>query len=146
MKLKNIRRSVRIVRTENAFTDRTNRTDRGKGLRIVKRVYGSWIKFFKNGNHRSWNFVSRFSHLARLNQPGVLHKQCVVLVENNFCNANCWRWIFSLKNVCDIVRRFVAVFCTRLIKSSHGIRCHRQWIHQVRYFEFRSAACKMMGV
>ena len=46
MKLKNIRRSVRIVRTENAFIvrtenalDRTNRTDRGKGLRIVNKDF-----------------------------------------------------------------------------------------------------------
>ena len=42
MKLGKIRRSVRIVRTvrtENGFTDRTNRTVRDKDLRIVNKFF-----------------------------------------------------------------------------------------------------------
>ena len=41
MKLRKIRRSVRIVRTENGFTDRTNRTVREKDLRIVNTAFQS---------------------------------------------------------------------------------------------------------
>ena len=42
MKLRKIRRSVQIVRTvrtENGFTDRTNRTVRDKDLRIVNKFF-----------------------------------------------------------------------------------------------------------
>ena len=153
MKLRKIRRSVRIVRTvrtENGFTDRTNRTVREKDLRIVNIVFNRWKRQLvtkwslhekirrsvrivrtvrtENGDHGSWNFVSRFSHLARSNQHGVLHKQFVILVEDNFCIAMLTvnDGFLVMKSVCDIVRRFVVVFYTCYEQSWHGIKCHRQ--------------------
>ena len=124
-------------------------------VRFVKRIYASWIQLFSRWKsqvvtkwswenssirtdrtdrtnwkwlHGSWNFVSRFSHLARANQHGVLNKQYVILVEDNFCIANCWRRIFSYEKRMWYCEAFYSclLFMLQYEQSWHGIKFHRQ--------------------
>ena len=151
MKLRKIRRSVRIVRTvriENGFTDRTNRTVREKNLRIVNIVFSRW----KRQLVTKWS-LDKFVDPYGLYGPYEL-KMAITDREISCPGSHIWltqinmasyinsvsflsKIIFVLrtvgdgflvmKSVCDIVRRFIAVFYTSYEQSWHGINCHRQY-------------------
>ena len=152
MKLRKIRRSVRIVRivrTENGFTDRTNRTAREKDLRIVNRVFNRWkrqlvtkwsLEKFVDpyGSHGPYELKIAIkdreiscpgSHiwLAQINRASYINNVHVILVEDNLCIANCWRWIFSYEKrmwYCEAFNSCLLYTCYE--QSWHGIKCHRQ--------------------
>ena len=79
VKDKKIRRSVRIVRTENGFTDRTNRTVREKDSRIVNTAFQS-VK----------ESVCDQVKLGKIRRS---------VRNRTVCIANCWRWIFSYEKL-----------------------------------------------
>ena len=57
--------------------------------------YGSYGPYELKMASRIVKFRVQVLTFGSLTQHGVLHKQYVILVEDNFSIANCWRWIFS---------------------------------------------------
>ena len=129
MKLRKIRRPVQIartVRTENGFTDGTNRTICENDLRIVNIVFQSvkqsgCYKAKLRKIRRSVPYEREIScpdshiWLAWSNQPGVYINSVLFLSKIIFVLRTVDDGFFVMKNVCDIVRRFVAVM------SNHDI-------------------------